>query len=227
VPRQRRLADEPIVTGSPSLAAESYRALRTSLRFLHAQTPLVTVVITSAGPSEGKTTVAANLAVAIGAAGERVVLVDADLRRPRAHELFHLPGAAPGVTEVVLGQRSIDEALVAWNPAVSILPAGSLPTNPSEVLGSEGMASVLADLSRRFDVVILDAPPVLPVTDSTVLSALVDGVVLVARWGATKASDANEARAILDGVGANVVGVVLNGVRGRGVRGYYGDYRHG
>ena len=196
---------------------EAYRSLRTSLRFLGGPDPVRSVLVTSPEGGEGRTTTAANLAVAFAAAGERVIVIDADLRNPRIHQLFRAP-AGPGVTSVVFGTTTVDDALVMWQPDVAVLPPGPLPSNPSEVLGSQAMADLLEECTRRADIVIVDAPPVLPVTDAVVLSALVDGVVVVTQWRATTTEVAEEVRSTFSAVSAPVLGVVINGVRGRGAR---------
>ena len=226
LPRQRRLASEPLIAleGVTSPAGEAYRSLRTAVRFLGSQQPLSTLLVSSAGAGEGKTTVAANFAIAVAQAGERVIVVDADLRRSRLAGLFDVDPDAPGLTDVVFGRVSLEAALQPWRGGLLVLPPGPLPPNPSEVLGSEAMAAALEEASRLADVVVIDAPPVLPVTDATVLSALVDGTLLVARWGETETSAAEETRLTLDGVDAVVVGVALNGVRGRRTSSYYRDY---
>jgi len=222
LPRLRRLDSEPLIAleGATSPAGEAYRSLRTAVRFLNADRPLTTILISSAGAGEGKTTVAANLAVAVAQAGERVIVIDADLRRSRLAGLFDA-NEGPGLTSVVFGRAKLDDALRPWRGSLMVLPSGPLPPNPSEVLGSESMAALLNEAAGIADVVIIDAPPVLPVTDATVLSTLVDGVVLVCRWGQTDLSAAKETRFTLDGVGAPVVGVVLNGAQGRGSSSYY------
>ena len=225
LPRQRRLQSEPLIAleGATSSAGEAYRSLRTSIRFLEIDRNLSTILVTSAGAGEGKSTVTANLAIAVAQAGERVIVIDADLRRPRLASLFGLE-EGPGLTSVVFGRSTLRDALRPWRGTVSVLPPGPLPPNPSEVLGSEAMANVLREAAELADVVLIDAPPLLPVTDAAVLSTLVDGTVVVARWARTETSDAEEARFTLEGVGASVVGVVLNAVRGRRAPGYYREY---
>jgi len=206
--------------------AESYRSLRTNLRYADVDGRLSSLVVTSPNQSEGKTTVACNLALALADGGARVVLVDADLRRPQVAERMGLEGAA-GLTDVLIGRVELDDVLQPWGrSALSVLPSGAVPPNPSELLDSQGMATLLDHLSATFDHVVIDAPPVLPVTDAAVLSTLADGAVMVVAANRTKQNDAVTARATLDRVQGRVLGTVLTMVPTRGpdaaaARGYY------
>jgi capsular exopolysaccharide synthesis family protein len=214
IPRLGNAARLPISTLEQPLtpSAESYRALRTAIHFIDPDQPLQTILITSAGPDEGKSTTAAHFAVALAQSGERVVLVDGDLRRGSLYDLFGLPSGA-GVTSVVTGAASLDDVLQSWQELLPVMGTGPLPPNPAEILGSQAMAAMLEHLREMADVVVIDAPPVLPVTDAVALSTQVDGVVLVARDSRTNRHSIVEARRRLDGVGANVVGCVLNAAK--------------
>jgi succinoglycan biosynthesis transport protein ExoP len=206
-------------------AAEAYRTLRTSVRFLDPDHPLQVLAVTSPSASEGKTTTAVNLAVALAQSGERVVLVDADLRRPSVASILGIEGAV-GLTDVVTRTAALDDVLQQWGSLLTVLPSGPVPPNPSEIVGSQSMGSLLDELRERFDVVVVDAPPVLAVTDAVVLSTQVDGVLLVVRAGKTLRGLAIESRRRLDGVGAHVVGCVVNAVASSTAQGYYATYRH-
>lgn len=223
--RESELSPSRVADDTLSEVGEAYRALRTAVRFLDIDAPLRTILVTSAVEGEGKSTTAANLAVALAQSGDRVVLVDGDLRRGRIAAMMGLPDGV-GVTTVVTHQLPLVDAMQTWRELMPVLGAGPLPPNPSEILGSRMMAELLEELCGFADVVVLDAPPVLPVTDAVILSTHVDGVVLVARAGRTGRSQAAEARRRLDGVGAKVVGCVLNGVSGPSSAGYYGNYRY-
>jgi tyrosine-protein kinase Etk/Wzc len=193
-----------------SSGAEAYRTLRTNLIFSQAVQTLKTIVVTSASPGEGKTTTAANLAVTFAQQGMQVLLVDCDLRRARLHKMFGIP-REPGLTEVMLDQG--DAAEVAHKTAVdglSVLSSGTLPPNPSELLGGARMERVLEELRERFDVIILDSPPLLAASDAAVLGTKTDGVLLVVRAGQTERGAAQQAVQQLANVGARVVGAVLN-----------------
>ncbi|CAA9294632.1 MAG: Tyrosine-protein kinase EpsD [uncultured Chloroflexi bacterium] len=202
-----------------SAAAEAYRTLRTNIQFSSLEKPVRLLLLTSAGPDEGKSTTVANLAVVMAQADLKVVVVDCDLRRPSLHELFRLPNTK-GLTSLFLGRASgleaateIEPPLQATSvPGLSVITSGPLPPNPAELLGSPRMDSVLAALLQRADVVLLDSPPVVAVTDAAVLSAKVDGVLLVVGAGIVKRDLARKARSLLEAVHANVLGMVVNNV---------------
>jgi succinoglycan biosynthesis transport protein ExoP len=221
-PRSRELRDKPVPDDALSPASEAFRTLRTAVQFINPDAPLTTILVSSSVSGEGKTTTAINLAAALAQSGERVVLVDADLRRARLAEVLGLE-AASGLTGVITRRLPLDEAFQQWH-GVDVLTSGVLPPNPSEMLGSEAMANVVDRLRDLADVVVFDAPPILPVTDSVVLSTLCDGVVLIGRYGQTQKAQAAEARRRLDTVGATVVGCVLNAVPTSSAHGYYEEY---
>jgi polysaccharide biosynthesis transport protein len=191
--------------------AEAARTVRTNLLFMAPDRPFQTLLVTSAGPSEGKTTVACCIAIAMAQAGQRVVLIDCDLRKPRVHRIF---GKDPkvGVTTALL-EESIDSAVQPTEvPNLSVIVAGPIPPNPAELLHSDRFKHFLEQVQGKFDRVIIDSPPVVPVTDGVVLSTLADGTILVVRAFKTSKDLARHAlRALLD-VGANVAGCVLNAV---------------
>jgi capsular exopolysaccharide synthesis family protein len=218
--RAASIADQPL-----SPAGESYRTLRTAVRFVDLDRPLRTLLVTSPSASEGKTTTAANLAVALAQSGESVILVDADLRRGRVVQELGLPEGV-GLTSVITRTATLQDAVQDWRGILQVLGCGPLPPNPSEMLGSQLMVALLDDLHRMADVIVIDSAPVLPVTDSVALATQVDGVILVARAGRTQRSGAAEAWRRLDAVGANVVGCVLNGVSSTDSAGYYADYQY-
>jgi len=208
-----------------SSVAEAYRSLRTSIRFIGLDRAMRTIQITSPNASEGKTTTVANLAVALARAGERVVIVSCDLRRPRIHEFFDLPNDV-GFMSVVLGELPLSAALQAVpdEPRLQLLATGPIPANPSELLSSNRSAQVLAALRKEFSVVLIDCPPVLPVTDAAVLSARVDGSLLVVTVGTTTGKQVTRSLELLRQVGAPLVGTVLNGVGVQGSYGYHAYY---
>ncbi len=213
---------ELVTTVDPlSPVSESFRKLRTNIRFSGVDHPLRTIVVTSPRQSEGKSITVANLAVAMAQAGLRVTLVDADLRRPRIHKLFavHTRGGLTGSLVAGALNGRVQEGEVE---GLSLLPAGELPPNPAELLGSQRMGELLEHLSAEADVVLVDSPPVLPVADTVVLGAQVDGVILVIDVGQTRRGFAQQAVENLRQVDANVIGVVLNRVPTSG--GYYYYY---
>lgn len=213
----------PYVSTHPrSPVAEAFRSLRTNLEFASVDSPLKTILITSPGPSEGKTTVATNLAAVMAQANKRVILVEGDLRRPRLHRALGMTNNI-GLSEVFRGQLDIrDVARYSKVKDVAVITSGSLPPNPAELLGSARMGQILARLVESASVVIIDSPPFL-VADASVLAAKVDGVLLVIQPGRTQAEAAKAMLAQLDRAGARVVGVVLNRIPRKGAN-YYGGY---
>lgn len=213
----------PFVAANPrSPVAETFRTLRTNLEFASVDQPLKTILVSSPGPGEGKTTVATNLAAAMAQANKRVILLEGDLRRPRVHKAMGMSNQV-GLSEVFRGQMDIrDVARYSKVKDLAVITSGSLPPNPAELLGSTRMKQILSRLEESASVVIIDSPPFI-VTDSTVLAAKVDGVLLVIQPGKTHAEAAKAMLTQLDRAGARVIGVVLNRVPRKG-RSYYGGY---
>jgi len=212
-----------------SPAAEAYRALRTSVQFLGLDRPIRCLQITSPTKEEGKTTTLANLAITLAQAGQRVVLLDCDLRRPRMHQFFDLSNEA-GFTSVLLGTHPLVDALqpVKDNPSLAVLASGPPPPDPSELLSSQRTREVIDALRSRCDLVLIDSPPVLPVTDPLVLSAFVDATLLVVAADETSKRALHRSVELLTQVDAPLVGTVLNEVGpersyayGYGGSGYY------
>ncbi len=200
--------------------AESYRRLRTNLRFSSVNEPLRMLLVTSAAPAEGKTTTAANLAVAVAQAGHKVVLVDADLRKPQLHKLFGL-SKSPGLTDALLSEAGVELFMRETQiPNLQIITSGSIPPNPAELLGSQPMQRLLQQLQQTVDLVIVDAPPLLAVTDAQVLVSHVQSVLLVVNAGSTSRAMLSNAAAALMQVEARLLGVVLNQLV-RSPRSYY------
>jgi succinoglycan biosynthesis transport protein ExoP len=193
-----------------SIAAEAYRLLRTNLLFSLPDGPLRTVLVTSPAPGDGKTTVAANLAIAFAHQGMRVLLIDADMRRGRVHDLFRV-GRDPGLSQVLGGVVTF-EAAVRPTPVTGlfILPTGLLPDDPNELVGAEVMRTMLAQWAREFAIVVVDSPPVMAASDAAVMSTICDATVVVVRAGQTHEEEARHTLRQLSMVGGNVVGAVLN-----------------
>jgi capsular exopolysaccharide synthesis family protein len=210
-----------------SSVAEAFRVVRTNLMFMSPDQPCRAIAVTSALPSEGKTTVASNLAIVLAQSGLRVVLVDTDLRRPRLHRSFGLSNDV-GVTLACAAQLPIDECIRQTEvDNLSVLTSGPIPPNPAEMLHSERFAELVAELRTRFDRVIFDSPPVLPVTDAAVLSRLIDGMVVVGRGFKTDRNAVSTAlRALID-VKTHIIGVIINAIdlRRRDYKEYYYYYR--
>lgn len=199
-----------VATDLRSIGAEAFRTLRTNLVFSQAVQSLRVVAVTSSVPGEGKTTTSANLAVTFAQQGMRVVLVDGDLRRPQVHEVF-AQAREPGLTHALVGRSTIGDVIRKTSiEELHIIPAGALPPNPAELLGGARMKEVLEYLRERYDVVIIDTPPVHAAADALVLGRAADGVLIVVRAGRTDREAAQDAMRSLAGVGARVVGAVLN-----------------
>lgn len=214
-------------TDPASPAAEAYRTLRTSIQFMGLDRPMRTIQITSSNASEGKTTTLTNLGVVLARAGQRVILVCCDLRRPRLNTFFGLPNTI-GFTSVLLGDAPLSAALqqVPGEQRLLLLSSGPLPPNPSELLSSKRTTELLAALQANCDVVLLDSPPVLPVTDAAVLAGRVDATLLVATARTTTLRELTRAAEILRQVGAPLIGTVLNGITDEQGYGYSYSYEY-
>ncbi len=225
------------LTRRQSVPAEAYRSIRTSILFLNPETPLRTLLVTSSEPREGKTATTVNLAISLAQLGNRVVVIDADLRAPRCHRALGVP-AGPGLAEVLRGQAELSNVILALNleegritvgsgqgeTRLHLLQSGRPPGDPSELIASARMREVLQMLTQQYDMVLIDSPPVFPITDSAILAPAVDGVVLVVRGQRTNRQVTMEALERLHFMKANVVGCVLNGVDPGS--GYYRSYSY-
>ncbi|HXR99668.1 MAG TPA: polysaccharide biosynthesis tyrosine autokinase [Pyrinomonadaceae bacterium] len=205
--------------------AESYRHLRTSLLLSSAGQPPKTILVTSSQPSEGKTTTAINTAFMLAQTGAEVLIIDCDLRRPRLHSQFEV-GNSKGLTTWLSGERNLDNLLqtCARTPNLKILTSGPVPPNPAELIGSEEMRKLLAQLSERFAHIIIDSPPAISFTDASILSTMVDGVMLVVHGGRSSRAVVRRAKQQLLDVGAHIFGVVLNNVKLESQDYYYSGY---
>jgi capsular exopolysaccharide synthesis family protein len=215
-------------TARQSPRAESFRQLRTNLQFANVSGRAQTVLITSSLPGEGKSTTATNLAIAVAQGGQSVCLIDADLRRPMVSEYLGLDRNA-GLTTTLVGSAHVNDVLQPWgSDNLFVLTSGQIPPNPSELLGSEAMKQLIGQLEESFDMIIIDAPPLLPVTDAAVLSQHVGGVVVVAGSQKLRLQDLQKSLTMLQMVSATVLGVVLNRLPIKGPDAYaYGYYSYG
>jgi len=196
--------------------SEAARIMRSNLQFIGIDQPSSVLTITSSVPGEGKTTVAADLAISLARGGQSVVLVEGDLRRPRLARRFDVSSSV-GLTTTLVGQIGLDDAIASTAVAgLDILPSGTRPPNPAELLQTQAMTDLLTTLGRQYDVVLIDAPPLLPVTDGALLAAESDGAFLVVRHGRTTRGQVRTAMDRLDGVGATLNGVVLTMAPARG-----------
>lgn len=204
-----------------SAAAEAFRSLRTNIQFAGLDQNLQMLTVTSAGIDEGKSLVAANLAITMAQAEQRVILVDGDLRRPALHTLFGLQNDT-GLTSMLFASADTPAPLQATSvQGLQLLASGPLPPRPADILGSRRMGEILQALRTQADVIIIDTPPVLAVSDAVVLAPRIDGVLLVMQAGRTRRDQAKQARATLEKAKAHIVGVVLNGAEMTQATGYY------
>lgn len=217
---------KPLLTQAApqSPRAESFRQLRTNLQFANVAGHAKTVLVTSSLPGEGKSTTATNLAIALAQAGQSVCLVDADLRRPMVSEYLGLDRSA-GLTTALVGLADVNDLLQPWGDGnMFVLASGQIPPNPSELLGSDEMRNLILRLETAFDTVVIDAPPLLPVTDAAVLSQHVGGVVVVAGAQKLRYQDLQKSLGALDMVGSKVLGIVLNRLPAKGPDSYNYSY---
>lgn len=216
--------DENIVithSDPKSPVSEAYRVLRTNIQYSGIDRQIKTIVVTSSGPMEGKTTTVVNLAVTFAQAGNRVLLIDSDMRKPKIHKVFMMPNSS-GLTNLLalhddykLYVRSSDI------PNLDILPCGTIPHNPSELLSSRTMKEFMEEVKQDYNIIFMDAPPVGNVTDAAIISTFVDGTVLVASSGHVKIGALKHAKELLDKVNANILGVVLNQIDKKSGSDYY------
>ena len=217
-----KIAENLVTYSSPKSAiAETYRSLRTSLQFSGVDKPVKSVIITSGNPGEGKSTTVANLAIATAQMGMKTLIVDADLRKPVQHSLFGFK-KEPGLIDALANDSLQDDLLRKTEvDNLWLLPCGTIPPNPSELLGSKAMKNLQQNLLEEFDHIFYDTPPVIAVTDAVVLSTIVDSLALIVNFGSTNAQSVNHATNLLKQVNTKVSGVILNFVD---IQSRYGSY---
>lgn len=205
-----------------SIASEAFRTLRTNIQFTNIDKSIKSIVVTSSGPGEGKTTITCNLAASIAQTDKRVLLIDCDMRKPRVHKVFGITNL-DGLTNILMGEKKISDVEFKEDQdikSLTVVTSGPIPPNPAELLGSRRMRDFLEDMRDQFDMIILDSPPINLVTDSAVLSTITDGTIMVVEVGKTDSEAAINGKELLDKVNANLIGVVLNKIPTRG-RSYY------
>lgn len=224
-----------------SVLAESYRSLRTNIQFASPDKEIKSLMVTSASLSERKTSTVINLAVALGQMGKRVIIIEADMRRPTIHQIFGLK-KEPGLSEIIIGNATVEEATRTFSDLVlggfrleefltapgldnlNIITSGSIPFNPSEILASEKMHVLIERLRNSYDIVLIDAPPVLPLTDSLILAPMIEGTILIYQVGRMARSALKRAKMLLDSAQAKILGIVLTGVKAEISPDYYHHY---
>ncbi|MBO6357939.1 polysaccharide biosynthesis tyrosine autokinase [Enterococcus casseliflavus] len=204
--------------------SEQYRTIRTNIQFASADKKIQTIVVTSSGPAEGKSTTSANLAVVFASSGQHVLLVDADMRNPTVHKTFGLSNDTGLSLVLSTNQSVLENTRTVGIENLSILPSGPKPPNPSELLGSVRMNQVIEEARHLYDVVIFDMPPVVAVTDAQIMASKADGTLLVVRENVTRKDTLTNAKNLLEMVQARVLGVVYNSTQNMKDQGYYYYY---
>lgn len=197
-------------TDPKSPVSEAFRTLRTNIQFSSLDNPMKTIVVTSAGPGEGKTTSVINLGITMAQSGSKVLLIDGDLRKPVLHKIFKVSDQS-GLTYILAGGLDYKEGVSpTYIEGLEILPSGVIPPNPSELLISNKMKQLLKEVSKDYDFVLIDTPPAAMVTDAAILSAMVDGTILVCASGQASIEETKRAKKLLENVNANIIGIILN-----------------
>ena len=210
-----------IVEKSPkSVAAEAYRSLKTNIQYSSFDKEYKTIVITSSNPGEGKSTTAGNLALTLAEGEAKVLLVDCDMRKPSIHKKFKISNMS-GTAELLLRKESFEDVANFYNENLTIITAGKIPPNPSEMLSSRAMTAFIKEMKKEFKYIILDTPPLQAVTDAQVLSTKADGVLLVVRAGSTKREMVLNSVDLIKKVHGKIIGTVLNGVENKKNNYYY------
>lgn len=212
---------EFIVEQKPkSIESEAYKTLRTDIQYISFNKQLKTILITSSEKEEGKSTISGNLALSFAQNDKKIILLDCDFRRASIHKKFKISNLI-GLSEILIGKKSLQETVQQYNDNLDILSSGKIPANPSEMLASNAMTNLIEKLKEKYDMVILDSASLQAFTDAQILATKVDGTILVAQAERTKKESIIEAKNRLDKVGANIIGTVLNAVRDNREKYYY------
>lgn len=206
-----------------SLSAEAYRSLRTSIKFSSVDKPIKTIVVTSSIPGEGKSTISGNLAITLSQSGARVLLIDCDLRKPSIHKKFRVVNDL-GLTDILVDKCSLKDVIKKIDEYLFMITAGTIPPNPSEIVGSNSMEDLIKELSLSFDYIVMDTPPVIPVTDPLLLAAKSDATIIVVRARKTKEKIIRQAYDELIKVNSNIIGSILNDSETKTNNSYYEYY---
>jgi capsular exopolysaccharide synthesis family protein len=209
-----------------SRTAEAFRTLRTNIQFSSLDTEIKCIVVTSSGSGEGKSTVMSNLAITMAESGKKVILIDCDLRKPSIHKKLGVTNSI-GLTNMLVQGVKKEECIFKTSVNnLFVLTSGPIPPNPAELLGTKKMLNLIENLKEEFELVLIDAPPVLAVTDAQILSTIADGVIFVASYGEAQKNALIDAKHLIDKVGGKIIGIVFNKVP-ENVHGYYGKYYKG
>lgn len=203
-----------------SVAAESYRTLRTNIQYSSFDKEYRTIVVTSSEPGEGKTTTTVNLAFALSQGEGKVLLVDCDMRKPSVHKDFNISNES-GLSDLLSHMKTMEEVMVKYDESLTLIPAGKVTPNPAEMLGSRAMGAFLEEMREHFDYIVLDTPPLMAVTDAQVLSTKVDGTILVVKAGSTRKETVMNSVNLIKKVNGTLIGTVLNRVEKSKEKYYY------
>ncbi|MDY4077640.1 MAG: CpsD/CapB family tyrosine-protein kinase [Clostridium sp.] len=211
----------PSILDDPkSYYAEAFRTIKTNIKYSSADKHKKVILVTSTEAGEGKSTISSNLALSLSQDNKKVVIVDGDLRKPSVHKQFRISGSI-GLTEVLIGEQSLNSVKYKINPYLDAITSGHIPPNPAELLASDEMEKLIKNLKEEYDYVIIDTNPIGLVADAQILSSKVDGVILVARYEKTKKENLLNCKKMIDQVGGNTIGVVLNGIDEKRGKYYY------
>lgn len=211
----------PSILDDPkSYYAEAFRTIKTNIKYSSADKHRKVILVTSTEAGEGKSTISSNLALSLSQDNKKIVIVDGDLRKPSIHKQFRISGSV-GLTEVLIGEQSLSSVKYKINPYLDAITSGHIPPNPAELLASEEMEKLIKNLKEEYDYVIIDTNPIGLVADAQILSSKVDGVILVARYEKTKKENLLNCKKMIDQVGGNTIGVVLNGIDEKKGKYYY------
>ncbi|WP_066874273.1 CpsD/CapB family tyrosine-protein kinase [Clostridium mediterraneense] len=202
-----------IVKENPkSIGAEAYKILRTNIQYSSFDENTKVIMITSSQPEEGKSTIAGNLALSMAQDGKNTILIDCDLRKPTIHKKFNISNSS-GLSEIIVGKAKLLTSIVEIDKNLTVITSGKTPPNPSEMLGSKNMQTLIEELREHYDCIIIDTPPILAVTDAQIISRNTDGIILVVRAGCTKKDNAIKAKKQIENVGGKIIGTVFNDVK--------------
>lgn len=209
-----------ILDDPKSYYAEAFRTIKTNIKYSSADKHKKVLLVTSTEAGEGKSTISSNLALSLSQDNKKVIIIDGDLRKPSVHKQFGISGSV-GLTELLIGEKSINDIKHKVNPYLDAVTSGHIPPNPAELLASEEMEKLIEKLREEYDYVIIDTNPIGLVADAQILSSKVDGVILVARYEKTKKENLLNCKKMIDQVGGNTIGVVLNGIDEKRGKYYY------
>ena len=211
----------PSILDDPkSYYAEAFRTIKTNIKYSSADKHKKVLLVTSTEAGEGNSTISSNLALSLSQDNKKVIIIDGDLRKPSVHKQFRISGSV-GLTELLIGEEALEKIKHKINPYLDAIASGHIPPNPAELLASEEMEKVIEKLREEYDYVIIDTNPIGLVADAQILSSKVDGVILVARYEKTKKENLLSCKKMIDQVGGNTIGVVLNGIDEKRGKYYY------